>query len=419
MKRIVISFIFLLSFVFSSSAQTLDPISGDWTGKLDLGAAGSLTIVLHLTQGEDGTLVCRMDSPDQASEGIPAEIVKNDGFVLEIAVKEIAMTYKGTLFNNMLAGTFSQFGQSFPLSFKRGLEKLNRPQTPSGPVPYNKEEVTFTNAAAGAVLAGTLVTPQASGTAVPVVIMVSGSGLEDRNEEIFGHKPFLVLADFLARNGVAALRYDDRCFGESKGGDVTGAITPDFRDDALAGIAFLRERGFRNIGVLGHSEGASIAFMLGASGDADFVISLAGLGVKGDIALTAQANRVFELQGADRRYEVSDYRMVAAQQHSPWLSWFIDYDPSADIAACRCPVFAVNGDRDCQVISSLNLPGIESSLPENPLNYVKEYPSLNHLFQHCTTGDVSEYRRIEETFSPEVMQDLADWIARVCSGTGR
>jgi len=242
-------------------------------------------------------------------------------------------------------------------------------------------------------------------------LMVTGSGQENRDEEIFNHKPFLVIADYLARHGVATLRYDDRGFGKSTGGDVEHATTLDFMRDAASGIDFLRaSKQFGKVGILGHSEGGSIAFMLGAKGKVDFVISMAGVGVKGDTALTAQANKILELTGQSMRFSTHQYRMNAIIKRSPWLNFFIDYDPSADISKTLCPVMAINGSRDIQVISSLNLAGIKAHLKPNPKNIIKEYPSLNHLFQHCKAGNVSEYRMIEETISPEVLEDIVRFV---------
>ena len=280
------------------------------------------------------------------------------------------------------------------------------------PFPYKTEEVTFTNATDKATLVGTLSYPtDYKKGKTPVVLMVTGSGQENRDEEVFGHKPFLVIADYLARHGVASLRYDDRGFGKSTGGDVKHATTADFARDAASGIEFLRTlKCFGKVGVLGHSEGGSIAFMLGAKGKVDFVISMAGIGVRGDTALTAQANRLLELSGQPMRLSTLQYHVNAYMKKSPWLNFFMDYDPSGDISKTLCSVMAINGERDVQVISSLNLIGIKGHLTENPKNFVKEYPALNHLFQHCTTGNVSEYRMIEETISPEVLEDIARFI---------
>ena len=295
---------------------------------------------------------------------------------------------------------------------KRGEEKLNRPQNPVAPYPYKTEEVAFKNVADGATLVGTLSYPIGYKKGkTPVVLMVTGSGQENRDEEIFDHKPFLVIADYLARHGVATLRYDDRGFGKSTGGDVEHATTLDFMRDAASGVDFLRtSKQFGKVGILGHSEGGSIAFMLGAKGKVDFVISMAGIGVKGDTALTAQANKILELTGQSMRFSTHQYRMNAIIERSPWLNFFIDYDPSGDISKTLCPVMAINGSRDVQVIPSLNLMGIKAHLKPNSKNIIKEYPSLNHLFQHCKTGNVLEYRMIEETISPEVLEDIVRFI---------
>ena len=189
------------------------------------------------------------------------------------------------------------------------------------------------------------------------------------------------------------------------------ATTLDFMRDAASGVDFLRtSKQFGKVGILGHSEGGSIAFMLGAKGKVDFVISMAGIGVKGDTALTAQANKILELTGQSMRFSTHQYRMNAIIERSPWLNFFIDYDPSGDISKTLCPVMAINGSRDVQVIPLLNLMGIKVHLKPNSKNIIKEYPSLNHLFQHCKTGNVLEYRMIEETISPEVLEDIVRFI---------
>lgn len=199
--------------------------------------------------------------------------------------------------------------------------------------------------------------------------------------------------------------------GKSVGGEVKNATTEDFSRDAAAGIDFLRgNKAFGKVGILGHSEGGSIAFMLGAQKKVDFIVSLAGPGVKGDTLLAAQGNRILALSGQPANMTVEKYRQQEAVQQVPWIRWFCDYDPSDDIRKTSCPVFALNGDRDCQVLSSLNLEAIRSLLPVTKRNMIKEYPALNHLFQHCTIGLPTEYGQIEETISPEVLEDMAKWI---------
>ena len=386
-------------------------ISGPWTGQLDLGAQ-KLTIVLHFDKDASGKDVCTMDSPDQSAKGIPATLNFISADSVNLAVPNIGMTYAGKLSEGELKGSFSQMGMKLPLSLQPGEVKHNRPQHPVEPYPYQTKEIAFQNEAANAWFAGTLVYPEGykEGDKVPVLIMVTGSGAENRDEEVFDHKPFLVIADYLARHGVASLRFDDRGVGKSTG-SMEGATTKDFAEDALAGIEMLRGlKQFSKVGVLGHSEGGSVAFMLGAKQKVDFIISLAGVGAKGDTALTAQANRTYELMGVPMQVNVAQYRAQVAQLNSPWLNYFLDYDPIPDIQGTRCPVFAINGDKDVQVVSSLNLKGIEKALSKNKKTLVKEYPGLNHLFQHCTTGLPTEYAGIEETISEEVLGDIATWI---------
>ena len=259
MKKILAVALLLLSAAFLANAQT-----GNWSGKLDVQGT-PLTIVFHL-DGDEPT----MDSPDQAAQGIPVQIERTAVGGITIKIPALMASYEGLWAGKQILGTFKQAGLSLPLALTPE-KKLNRPQTPVGPFPYAEEEVTFTNGEAK--LAGTLVLPEGYTRKTPVLIMVTGSGQEDRNEEIFEHKPFAVIADALARAGIATLRCDDRGVGGSTG-DVMEATTIDFKEDALAGIKLLRER-FDKVGVIGHSEGGTIALMLAAEGQADFIISLA------------------------------------------------------------------------------------------------------------------------------------------------
>ena len=407
MKKALLLLCLLCPFFGVSAQHAMD---GVWTGKLNVGPQ-TLTLVLHVAHEASGNAVCSLDSPDQGAMNIPVKSDYCSADSIRVSLEQLGLSYQGRLKGDEIVGTFTQ-GMAFPLTLKRGEEKLKRPQNPVEPFPYKTEEVTFTNATDKATLVGTLSYPIAYKKGkTPVVLMVTGSGQENRDEEIFGHKPFLVIADYLARHGVASLRYDDRGFSKSTGGDVKHATTADFAWDAASGIEFLHTlKCFSKVGVLGHSEGGSIAFMLGAKGKVDFVISMAGIGVRGDTALTAQANRLLELSGQPMRLSTLQYHVNAYMKKSPWLNFFMDYDPSGDITKTLCSVMAINGERDVQVISSLNLIGIKGHLTENPKNFVKEYPALNHLFQHCTTGNVSEYRMIEETISPEVLEDIVRFI---------
>ena len=410
-KSIITTLLAIVALTGMAQVNTTTALLGSWSGKLKVGAA-SLTIVLHLEQA-DGFVKVSLDSPDQGAKGIPGfkEYLSDDSVAIKI--ESLGVTYRARLKEGKLDGTFSQRGLSFPLVMTKGVPEVKRPQMPKPPYPYETEEVTFTNEADSAMLAGTLTYPMGYDKKQKpmVVLFVSGSGQQNRDEELMDHKPFLVISDYLARQGIATLRYDDRATGKSVGGEVKNATSEDFSRDAAAGIDFLRnKKAFSKIGILGHSEGGTIAFMLGAQKKVDFIVSLAGPTVKGDTLLAAQSNRILELSGQPATMTVEKYRQTVAPMKNHWIDWFNDYDPTENIRKTRCPIFALNGDHDCQVISTLCLPALKQLLPPSKKHLIKEYPSLNHLFQHCKTGLPEEYSQIEETISPEVLQDIAMWI---------
>lgn len=410
-KSIITTLLALVALTGLAQVNTTTALLGSWSGKLKAGAA-SLTIVLHLEQA-DGFVKVSLDSPDQGAKGISGfkEYLSDDSVAIKI--ESLGITYRARLKEGKLDGTFSQRGFSFPLMMTKGVPEVKRPQTPKPSYPYETEEVTFTNEADSAMLAGTLTYPMGYDKKQKpmVVLFVSGSGQQNRDEELMDHKPFLVIADYLARQGIATLRYDDRATGKSEGGEVKNATSEDFSRDAAAGIDFLRnKKAFSKVGILGHSEGGTIAFMLSAQKKVDFIVSLAGPTVKGDTLLAAQSNRILSLSGQPATMTVEKYRQTVAPMKNHWIDWFNDYDPTDNIRKTRCPVFALNGDRDCQVISTLCLPALKQLLPPSKKHLIKEYPSLNHLFQHCTTGLPEEYSQIEETISSEVLQDIATWI---------
>ena len=413
--RKLISLLLTACWAAGLSAQNTESLAGSWVGKLEIGKT-SLTAVFNFVQKGD-SLVCTFDSPDQAAKGFPVKKEYLGSDSLSLNVEAIGAVYRARRHGDTLEGTFVQGSFSIPLTMAKGKYELPRPQQPKPPYPYQTEEVVFSNEADGATLAGTLTYPLGykRGKKVPVVLMVSGSGQQNRDEELMEHKPFLVIADYFARNGIATLRYDDRATAASVGGDVLNATTEDFMRDAAAGMDYLRKtRKFSKIGCIGHSEGASIAFMLAARGNADFIVSMAGIGVKGDSALTAQYNRILQLSGMDGNFTVADYReMVASLMDIKWMTWFIDYDPQNDIAKIKCPVMALNGSKDCQVVASQSVPALRRTLPKNKQNLIKQYDGLNHLFQHCKTGLPIEYGTIEETFSEEVIRDIITWVKQL------
>ncbi|MBP5258415.1 MAG: dienelactone hydrolase family protein [Prevotella sp.] len=380
-------------------------IRGPWKGVLNAGNV-KLNIVLHI----DNDSICRLNSPDQTSEDIPGQVAYISEDSILVKVPKLLVLYGGKLHDGKLKGTFIQGISALPLTLEPGELVRNRPQTPQPPFPYKTEEVTFTNTKADATLAGTLTVPKDG--AKCVLLMVTGSGAQNRDEEVFGHSPFAVIADRLARAGIATLRYDDRATGKSVGGKDPNITTKDFAEDALAGIEWLRKDGrFKKVGLLGHSEGGTIAFMLGAQKKLDFIVSLAGTSVKGDSVLLEQNKAIAGIMA--KNLTIEKLRDMPAIKQSPWMMWFLDYDPQADIAKVKCPVMAIYGSKDCQVLASQNLPALRRTLPKNKYHLIKEYPDLNHLFQHCQTGMPNEYGQIEETISEEVLSEIVSWLKTI------
>ena len=428
-------------------------IEGSWSGLLEVPGA-KLRLVVNLTP--DGK--CTLDSPDQGAKDIPGVLEYVSADSLSVSVPALGMNYAGRLKAGKIEGTFKQSGFAVPLVLSPGKATLNRPQTPQPPFSYATEEVIFRNDKDDATLCGTLTYPvgykRGVSQKVPVVLMVTGSGLQNRDEELFEHKPFAVLADYLARNGIASLRYDDRGVGKSKG-DAQNATTYNLSLDALAGVEYLKGIGlFGKVGVLGHSEGGTIAFMLASRPEAnlDFIVSLAGASIKGvevlveqnyvalrwagisdDVArdygkaLTAvydakvKDSSLLKADGAVLNAILSDVQvslpealknnlLTILRTSSPWLDYFAQYDPRQDLPKIACPVMAINGQMDVQVLPTSNLGALREFLPRHEKTLIKEYPGLNHLFQHARTGNVAEYGQIEETLSEEVLRDIAGWV---------
>ena len=411
MKKAILFFLAFIT-ALTASAQT---VAGTWTGKLSVGGT-QLTVALNITDNADGTYSCTLDSPDQGVKGIPAEITVTDGTKVKVTIASLMAAYEGEIKDGEMKGTFTQGGMPFTLNLKPGTVKLNRPQTPVEPYPYATKDVKIDNKADNVSLGATLTYPvgyeKMDKKDVPVVVMVTGSGLQNRDEELFGHKPFLVLADYLARNGIATLRYDDRGMDKSTGNPATATVESNMRD-ALAAVEAARGMGeFGKVGVLGHSEGGLIAFMLGAQGKADFIVSMAGPGIKGDSLLAEQQNAQLRLYGKPANRTVKQVREeMKLQPKNAWLDYFADYDPASDITRTTVPVMAINGSHDMQVLAESNLGAIRKYLADgNRQNLIKEYPGLNHLFQHCQLATSLDYYRIEETCAPEVLKDIADWI---------
>lgn len=434
MKKLVLFLLICLASVVTWAQDS--NIKGAWSGKLSV-YGSELTLVFHFDDE-----ACTLDSPDQGVKGVPAKMERTSAGI-KVDVPSINASYEGVYMGESIMGTFKQHGQSFPLTVKPGMLKRNRPQTPVMPYPYQTQEVSFSNG--DAILKGTLVTPQNASRQTPVLLMITGSGLQNRDEEIFEHKPFAVIADAFARAGIATLRYDDRGFGESTG-DIVNCTTEDLKNDALAGIQLLRSR-FDKVGVIGHSEGGTIALMLAAEQKADFIVSLAGMAVSGKETLLwqnrlalAAANipsetidayckalaEVFDacIAGAPMP-SASQYNLPAPlaqnlaaatmQLQTPYMKHFLALDVRPLLGNITCPVLALNGAKDMQVEPASNLGALRSGLPANPKNKLQAVEGLNHLFQHCNTGLSSEYPNIEETISPEVLELMAHWLENFIS----
>ena len=424
--------ILMILALMAVAAVTLKAQTGAWTGKLKVSGV-ELALIFNIGE-ESATL----DVPDQGAKDIPVEVSRDAVGGITLNVPAINASFKGLWAGKVIAGTFTQHGMSFPMTLTPGAPVVRRPQTPVGPFPYATEEVSFTNG--DAVLKGTLTMPADCDRKTPVLVMVTGSGLQNRDEELFGHKPFAVIADAFARAGIATLRYDDRGFGESTG-DVVLCTTEDLKNDALAGVKLLRDR-FERVGVIGHSEGGTIALMLAGERQVDFAVSLAGMIVSGAETLLAQNRRAFESAGLPEseveafarllsdtftairtraplpsadNYDITDalrknYAAALPSFRTPYMEFFLGLDLSASLSGITCPVMALNGTKDTQVQCDRNIAVLKAGLPSNSRSVIRAEDGLNHLFQHCVTGEVYEYKNIEETFSPEVLSEMIAWI---------
>lgn len=462
----------------ADTASAAPGIAGDWSGSLKVGAT-SLRIMFHIAVSESG-YSATMDSPDQGAKGIPVASVKFDGKNLDLNVAPIGGSYSGTLdaSGTSLKGAWKQSGMSFELDLVKSVSQGQAAASPpaanqSKPVPanYSAHDVAFDNAGAGVRLAGTLTTPAGPGP-FPAVVLVTGSGPQNRDEEILGHKPFLVIANYLAERGIASLRYDDRGVGSSTGNFQT-ATTLDFADDAQAAVDFLSTQARINpkqLGVIGHSEGGIVASILGArsetrAGDPKlaFLVLLAAPGVPGNQLLLMQNSALGRALGmseaqitianeinselysialsqgnqADLRERIFDvlsrsmsgsvefskdqkdaqkiqFSVVADELLSPWMRTFLSLDPAEYLKKIAIPVLALDGTRDLQVPAEENLAAIKIALESMDKNSVTTvaFEGLNHLFQHATTGLPAEYAQIQEDFAPEVLNEMGDWILK-------
>lgn len=461
MKKLV----WAVGFVLIFSSLNAQDIIGQWNGILKFQGV-QLRLVFNIEK-VDTIFAATMDSPDQGANGIPVKSVSFKNSVLKLELPNIFIQYEGILNDeSTIVGNFKQGAISIPLTLTKEIAKKEvviRPQEPQKPYGYYTEDVNFENRKENFTLAGTLSLPQKEGI-FPAVILISGSGPQNRDEEVFGHKPFLVLSDYLTKNGIAVLRFDDRGTAESKGNFQT-ATSFDFAADVESAVNYLRSRkeiNKKKIGLIGHSEGGIIAPMLAAKDkEISFIVLIAGTGIIGSDLLLLQQELIGRANGISetelqknkkeskaafdliQKFENNDSLKLELgsfiKQHlddeilaqiqngmslddfiknqvdvltTPWMYNFLNYDPSIILEKVKCPVLALNGSKDLQVPSKINLDAIETALKKakNKNITIKELAGLNHLFQECETGSPVEYAKIEQTFSPTALKEIADWI---------
>ena len=446
--------------------EPTDPndITGEWNGKLKVSGM-QLRLVFHISKAENA-YSATMDSPDQGAKNLPMSKAKFENNTLTVEMASAGIEYVGKLDSGKVTGTFKQGVQSFPMVLTRAAiakVEMKRPQEPVKPYPYYSEDVTFTNAKANITLAGTLTLPKKMGK-FPVVVMITGSGAQNRDEELMGHKPFLVIADYLTRNGIGVLRLDDRGSFASKG-DFKTATTFDFATDVEAAIEYLKTRkeiDVKHIGLIGHSEGGIIAPLVASRNKSvSFIVMLAGTAIPGsellirqqeligrasgvkesDLKITKELNTdiyklVDKISNNDTlKAKITNYLLAKSKElpelnipegktvndlielqlsqlMTPWMLNFIRYNPAPTLEKVQCAVLAINGSKDLQVPASVNLPAIEKALKKSGNKHftVKELPGLNHLFQECKTGLPAEYGEIEQTVSPLALETMTGWI---------
>mgnify|MGYP000838538462 CR=1 FL=1 len=450
MKMKNLSRIWILIAVVMTWTADVYALTGSWRGTLNLGQM-KVPLVFNFSETATGETQCTMDSPSQGAKGIATEVVLCTADSVSLTCNTIGVSYTGKISAGSINGRFSQRGYVFPLDLTPDSPaEERRPQTPKPPYPYNVTDTTFT-APDGAVMSATLTLPSTlDSRKIPAVVMVTGSGPQNRDEEYFEHKPFAVIADFLARNGIASLRYDDRGTGKSTG-DFLTSTTFTFKDDAVSGIEFLRSIDcIGRVGILGHSEGGTIAFMAGAEDKADFIVSLAGMAISGKETMMRQNKHALDKSGLSDADKTNSLKIIGivfdtiARQvrngvtapididsivaangvqlpqqiiqslkmtqstRAPWVDSFLTINPREYLADVKCPVLAINGEKDMQVNPD-NLSVIKEFVPKAETMLMAD---LNHLLQHAVTGEITEYDEIRETISPDVLEAIVQFIKK-------
>jgi pimeloyl-ACP methyl ester carboxylesterase len=454
----------ILLIILSTSNSFSQDLSGVWHGNAKTPDGKDVLFVFLFEKNQD-KYTATMAVPTFNVSGVkPKSTVLEQGH-LKIEDAGLGMTYDGFWIeaSELIEGTYTEGGVKLLLSLKKGNPKMPknyRPQEPEKPYPYYEENVKFNNTDAGVTLSGTFTRPIQKGE-YPVVILISGSGRHDRDGSAMTHKPFLVLSDYLTRQGIAVLRYDDRGFGESTG-DFSKATTADFAQDVLSAVGYLKSRkdiDIKQIGLIGHSEGGIIApLVANQTSDISFMVSLAGTGIPGNEVSVMQSKslRPFpvpdevtfeenvrksikiassnkeisqkrkELLAHNEAYLVPILKSLGAPDENiskfienetetvlkPWNTYFFNYNPADEFEKLRIPVLSLNGSKDTQVDATVNQNAIRQALikGKNENYKIVELENLNHLFQECETGKMDEYRKIEQTFSPIALNEIKKWV---------
>lgn len=457
------TFLLFLTTIFSLSSFAQE-IVGQWNGALEIQGI-QLRLIFKVTKSENG-YSATMDSPDQGAKDIPVTQTVYENPKIKFVIANAGIEYSGILNHGQFVGTLKQAGMEFPLNLSRESivkQTILRPQEPNKPFPYISKDVSFKNGNAGITLSGTLSLPKETGS-FPAVVLISGSGPQNRNHELFGHKPFLIISDYLTKNGIAVLRFDDRGVGQSQG-DFKSATTHDLANDVESAVSYLKtlkEIDQDKIGLIGHSEGGIIAPMVATkTTDVKFIVLLAGTGIPGDELLLLQQETIARSNGVSEdkiqrslkmnsqifkiikessdeqtlKRDLSSFMKEALTEEntdqipngmskeqfistqveqisSPWTKYFLKLDPTFALEKVKCPVLALNGEKDLQVSSGVNLKAISASVKKggNMRVTTRSYPDLNHLFQRSETGLPTEYASISQTFSPKVLTDITNWI---------
>ncbi|SDX73153.1 alpha/beta hydrolase family protein [Flavobacterium degerlachei] len=464
MKTLIATTILITFYVVNAFSQNIE---GVWHGRTKTQDNKEILFVFLFEKNQE-KYTTTMAVPTFNVSGIKPKVTALKEGHLTIDGSELGMKYEGVWneTTNKIEGFYTEGGVKLVLALKKGnpeMPKINRPQEPIKPYPYYEEQLVFENAEAGIKLSGTFTRPNKKGK-YPVVILISGSGRHDRDESMMTHRPFLVLSDYLTRNNIAVLRYDDRGFGESTG-DFSKATTADFAQDVLNAVSYLKSRkdiDVKNIGLIGHSEGGIIApLVANQTSDISFIVTLAATGIPGSEVAVMQSKSLrpfpvpdettFEknvresIKIASSSDDISKKRKVLTAHNTsyltpilkslcapeenisafieketesvlkPWNTYFFNYNPADEFEKLGIPILSLNGSKDTQVNATINQNAIRNALIKGGnKNYkVMELENMNHLFQECKTGNINEYKEIEQTMSPIALKEISNWILEI------